>query len=164
MLSHSGGEVVTALLGALIAKWENGDGRPGVCLGRFRCLTGRQWAAEQLLIRAMQHAGQRIDVSDGAPNACRIAEDPSFDQAHPPRYEQPVPVRKEVPAFICRHAAQAVQPGEHVASVLPWYAAPHIVDFAVGHDTDIHDTDICGEDPTVAPPVPGRWRSAAKIG
>src|SRR6516162_10561401 len=66
--------------------------------------------------------------------------------------------------FICRRAAPAARPGGHVASVRLWSAAIHIVDTAVGHDTDSHDTDIGREDPTVAPPVPGRWRSAAKTG
>src|SRR5215467_15547144 len=71
--------------------------------------------------------------------------------------------RERVLTFIYRRAVPAELPGGHVASVRPWSSAPHIVDTAVGHDTDTHDTEIGREDPTVAPPVPGRWRPAAKM-
>jgi hypothetical protein len=43
-----------ALIVALIDEREDGDGWACVCLGRFRYLTGRMGAAEQLPIRAMQ--------------------------------------------------------------------------------------------------------------
>jgi hypothetical protein len=40
VLRQSVGEIVAALIRALIDKWDNGDGGPCICLGLSQCLTG----------------------------------------------------------------------------------------------------------------------------